>query len=618
MQKLCSSAIVEANDVLAPVGDGRAMERVECREGTPDTPEVITELVQTCSSVTDYRILRDLLPGQLAALLGCRCVLLYQRVEETLQFASGSFDDKPGWSTALLTVAHINPIERQSDVPEAQAWRERRLICTPPERPTLLSTPLLYRQRVIGVLTTIHVPEEGQTAPGKHWSSSVFPLIEAVTSIVALLLENTRLLGRDRERIRELSLLNSISDQLHSSLYEREHIRQIVTQQASEIAHLDFCDVLEAHALQHAHVWLTPALFDLLLQHFQEQMSPDPLLLERPGNRNDSRIDAYLTHLAPNIKTFFAIPLTNGSLSGHQRSVLPGNGSSRTREGVQDGKIPGILVGGYCRAYKLRHEEVVLLQMLAHQVGTALENMRLMAEVEEEKRRLDRLASLGEMAANVAHEVRNPLASIKASMLMLRDDLSHDHASLPDEAQESVTVVLDEVERLDAIVRDLLSFARPRQLHCIRCNIAELCDRVLELLKNICLETHVAVRRIYEDVPPLWIDMGQMEQVLINLCTNAIQAMPDGGVLTVSCHKYNDDWIDIAIGDTGMGIPPQQAERIFQPFFTTKAHGIGLGLAITRRLVEDHGGSIHVEGQPGSGATIIVRLPARSNMPDVD
>ena len=584
------------------------MERVECREETPDTPGIIAALVQACSSATDYRILRDLLPGHLAALLGCRCVLLYLRVEETLQFASGSFDDKPGWSTALLTVAHINPIAPQSDVPEACAWRERRLICTPPEQPVQLCAPLLYRQHVIGALTVIHVPEEGKILPRKHWPASAFPLIEATASIVALLLENMRLLERDRERIRELSLLNSISDQLHSSLYEREHIRQIVTQQASEIAHLDFCEVLEAHALPPAHAWLTPCFFDLLLQHFREQSSSDPLLLERPGGRNGSRIDDYLARLPLDIKTFFAVPLISGRISEHQPDLSWGLSQPGKGKSGQCRSVPGILVGGHYRAYKLRHDEVVLLQMLAYQVGTALENMSLMAEVEEEKRRLDRLASLGEMAANVAHEVRNPLASIKASMLMLRDDLTHYHIPDSDETQESVTVVLAEVERLDAIVRDLLLFARPRQLHRITYDIAELCDRVLDLLKNMCLEANVVVRRTYEDVSPLWIDVGQIEQVLINLCMNAIQAMPDGGVLTVACSK-NNDGIDIAISDTGMGIPPQQAERIFQPFFTTKAHGIGLGLAISKRLVEDHGGSIRVAEDTGNGAAIIVYLP---------
>jgi signal transduction histidine kinase len=590
------------------------MEQVECREETPDIPEIIAALVQACSSVTDYRTLRDLLPGQLAALLGCRCVLLYLRVEETLQFTSGSFDDKPGWSTALLTVAHINPIALQSDIAEARAWRERRLICTPSERPVQLSAPLLYRQQIIGVLTAIHVPEEGEIRPGKHWPASDFPLVEAIASIVALLLEDAHLLERERERIRELSLLNSISDQLHGSLYEREHIRQIVTRQACEIAHLDFCEVLEAHALPQTHAWLTPDFFNLLLQHFREQSSPDPLLLERPGDGNDSRIDDCLARLPLDIKTLFAIPLISGCISGHRPGLVrdtsqPGKGKSR--------QIPGILVGGYYRAHKLRHEQVVLLQMLAHQVGTALENMSLMAEVEAEKRRLDRLASLGEMAANVAHEVRNPLASIKASMLMLRDDLVHYHIPPSDETQESVTVVLEEVERLDAIVRDLLLFARPRQLHHIKCDIAELCDRVLDLLKSICLEANVVVRRIYEDVPPLWVDVGQIEQVLMNLCMNAIQAMPDGGVLAVSCHKH-DDGIDIVISDTGVGIPPQQAERIFQPFFTTKAHGIGLGLAISKRLVEDHGGSIHVAEHSGNGTTIIIYLPARRNLPQIN
>jgi signal transduction histidine kinase len=601
---------------VAPVGE-YFMEQMECREETPDTPGIIAALVQACSSATDYRTLRDLLPGHLAALLRCRCVLLYLRMEETLQFASGSFDDKPGWSTALLTVAHINPIALQSDVPEAHAWRARRLICTPQEQPVQLSAPLLYRQHVIGVLTAIHVHEEGDILPRKHWPASVFPLIEATASIVALLLENMRLLERDRERIRELSLLNNISDQLHGSPYEHEHIRRIVTRQASEIAHLDFCEMLEAHTLSPTHAWLTPDLFNLLLQHFQAQSSSDPLLLERPGGGNDSRIDDYLVRLPLDIKTFFAVPLISGRIPGHRSGLMRASGQTGKGGCGQGRQVPGILVGGHYRAYKLRHEEVVLLQMLAHQVGTALENMSLMAEVEEEKRRLDRLASLGEMAANVAHEVRNPLASIKASMLMLRDDLTHYHIPTSDETQESVTVVLEEVERLDAIVRDLLLFARPRQLHRITCDIAELCDRVLDLLKNTCLEANVVVRRTYEDVPPLWIDVGQIEQVLINLCMNAIQAMPDGGELTVSCSK-NDDGVDIAISDTGMGISPQQARRIFQPFFTTKAHGIGLGLAISKRLVEDHGGSIRVAEDTGNGAAVIVYLPARRNSPQID
>src|SRR5262249_51237070 len=155
------------------------------------------------------------------------------------------------------------------------------------------------------------------------------------------------------------------------------------------------------------------------------------------------------------------------------------------------------------------------------------------------------------------------------------------------------------------------------------CNIAQLNDRVLQFIQSRCDESHVAVHRVYSRVPAIRVDEGQIEQVLLNIYMNALQAMPDGGVLTISCHVLTGEctsqsaevgqyvystaphcdccqvgtpsWLEISVSDTGSGIPPEQLERIFQPFFTTRAHGIGLGLAITRRLVEDHGGYIRAE-----------------------
>jgi len=236
--------------------------------------------------------------------------------------------------------------------------------------------------------------------------------------------------------------------------------------------------------------------------------------------------------------------------------------------------------------------------------------------LEEEKRRLDRLAALGEMAANVAHEVRNPLASIKTSVQLLLDDLaksSNNPAIFNDEesrveAQESVSIVLKEVERLDAIVRELLMFAKPRQLYRTPCNLLELSDRVLRMIQTQYEEAGIVVNRSYQPVPTLRVDVAQIEQVLMNLYLNAVQAMPDGGVLSISCQEI-PDWIEIIVSDTGVGISPDQLEHIFQPFFTTKAHGIGLGLPISRRLVEDHHGYMFVESQFGYGTTITVRYP---------
>ena len=159
----------------------------------------------------------------------------------------------------------------------------------------------------------------------------------------------------------------------------------------------------------------------------------------------------------------------------------------------------------------------------------------------------------------------------------------------------------------------------------------------LQIMQAQCTEMGVVVHRVYHNVPLVQVDMAQIEQVIFNLYMNAVQAMPDGGVLTVSCqvvpgtmtskniqhekdialafdepigvYSEQQNWLELSVSDTGAGIAPDQLKRIFQPFFTTKAHGIGLGLPITRRLVEDHHGHLLVESQPGFGTTISVRLP---------
>lgn len=663
---------------------------------TLDTPAIISALLDEWSAVTDYRTLRDSLPRRLAHLLKCRCIVFYQRIGETLQFASGSFDDIPGWSAALLSVVHINPIELNSDLPEARACSNHRamLAVTKHAAPMLAAVPLLYRQRAIGVLVAFRSTDDAQPQH-RHavtdeltladppnsltacWSEADLPALEAVAGVVALLLENTRLLERDRQRIHELALLNSIANQLHYVGYKPDRVYNIVVQRTKEITAVDLCTLIIQNASSETDPWLTPAARDMLFERFSKQREGHnpPLLLERPG---DAQSIELLRHLPTNIKTFFAFPLimNESMLHSHEHGLIR-TGLPHERGNISGTKVLGIVVGAYFKTWKLRREELVLLQVLSNQASAALENIHLLAEVvearnearkllrqvlddvasmqrmEEEKRRLDRLASLGEMAASVAHEVRNPLASIKTSMQMLKDDLGEANTGqmnsedgkvwIYEDAQESVTVVLQEVERLDAIVRDLLLFARPRQLHCVLCNLAELSDHVLQVMKSQCAAEGVSVQKVYDDVPPVYVDVAQMEQVLFNLYTNALQAMSDGGVLTVSCRIVSAEqkalqfaspatelslhvgtpmgignmqqcWFELAVSDTGTGIAVEQLKRIFQPFFTTKAHGIGLGLPITRRLIEDHRGHLLVVSQPGQGTTFSVCLP----LADVD
>ncbi|MBA2395745.1 MAG: hypothetical protein H0V70_23715 [Ktedonobacteraceae bacterium] len=626
--------------------------------------EIVRALLNEFGASTEYRVLRDRLPQSLATLLRCRCVLLYQKMSETLQLVAGSFAEEPGWSASLLAIAHINPINLNGAGPEACAWRERHMVMEPKDHPTLVALPLMYRHRGIGVMVALRVRDDGRGDCAETWAAEETSGLDVIADVVALLLENTRLLERDRERIHELSLLNSISNQMSDAMYERERLQNIIMQRTKEISLADRCALIEPGQLDIAISWLTPALCELVLQHFHGQQAP--LMIERPGEGSDPFIAACLQQLSPEVKTFFAFPLVSS-----QEMV------GRDVETVQDvvPELLGIIVGAYHHIWKLRREEVVLLQVFSNQASAVLKNIQLMASIyrlEQEKRRLDRLAVLGEMAANVAHEVRNPLASIKTAMQMLGDELISSpvlqpiHTSsmtdpgmypdvhggqpvifnMPAGALESIDVVLKEVERLDTIVRELLQFARPRHLHRSCCSITELSDRVLHLLQRQFREASVIVRRMYTPVPLLRVDIAQMEQVLLNLYMNALQAMPDGGVLTIACQliargqvlhearavevavpcdarlmgrhvqtREESSWLELTVSDTGLGIAPDHVERIFQPFFTTKAHGIGLGLAITRRLVEDHGGYIRVEGHFGYGATLFVRLPL---LPDDD
>ncbi|MEO8971156.1 MAG: ATP-binding protein [Ktedonobacteraceae bacterium] len=636
-------------------------------------PTLVTTLLNEFSAVTDYRTLRDTLPGRLTSLLKCRCVIIYLRMDGTLQFASGTFDDTPGWSTSLLTVAHINPIDIHSSVPEAVAWKTRHAVFSSPGGSTssLVALPLIYRQHTIGVLVayrntdtipsllTTDIESKASSASEACWSENDGAALEAIAGIVALLLENTRLLERDRERIHELSLLNNISIQLSHSMYEFERMHRIVIQRSKEISRADLCELLQPEVSPQTSSWVSPELHTLLFSRFSKQQDTQssPLLIERSGDETTSE---YLNHLPAHMKTFFAIPLFFSAASFNAVSngdMGKANSSNSNRNDTA--KVLGVIVGAYYQAWKMRREELVLLQVLASQTSTMLENMHLLKDVmearnharkllrqvledqrqkelmEEEHRRLDRLASLGEMSANVAHEVRNPLASIKTSMQILKDDLA-DEENNSEEAQESVAIVLQEVERLDAIVRDLLLFARPRQLYAVPCNLIALSDHILHMMNGQCRAAGVTVERRYHDIPLIHVDSAQMEQVLFNLYMNALQAMPDGGILTITCQVvaippayrkkssssqpvafgipigvYTDkqDWLELSVIDTGTGIKPEQLGHLFQPFFTTKAHGIGLGLPITRRLVEDHRGHLLVESQPGSGATFSVRLP---------
>jgi two-component system, NtrC family, sensor histidine kinase PilS len=221
-----------------------------------------------------------------------------------------------------------------------------------------------------------------------------------------------------------------------------------------------------------------------------------------------------------------------------------------------------------------------------------------------------RLAAVGEMAAGIAHEIRNPLASMSGSIQILRQELP-----LSSEQEQLMDIVLRESERLNTTIRSFLAYARPQRFQIERFDLRRALNDTTLLLRNSAdvLEQH----QISVDVPPteLWYeaDEGQIKQIVWNLATNGLRAMPHGGRLhLVGAVEPSMDGVVLTVSDEGIGIPPEELDALFQPFHGTFAKGSGLGLAIVHRIVSDYSGEIRVSSQPGAGTTVSVRLPARA------
>lgn len=215
----------------------------------------------------------------------------------------------------------------------------------------------------------------------------------------------------------------------------------------------------------------------------------------------------------------------------------------------------------------------------------------------------DRLASLGELSAGLAHEINNPLASIKGAVQVMRDGMENPAH------KETLTRIDGELTRMTKTINNLLNYARPQPLQARETDLSEVLDNAFFLVGKPMEEKRIEIdKRIPKGLPMLRLDREQMTQVFVNLFLNAIQAMSFGGRLGVNV-KAVQGLTEVRVSDTGPGIPPEHFQKIFEPFFTTKSKGTGLGLAIARRIVKAHGGELSVDRRPEGGTVFKVQLP---------
>jgi two-component system sensor histidine kinase PilS (NtrC family) len=305
-------------------------------------------------------------------------------------------------------------------------------------------------------------------------------------------------------------------------------------------------------------------------------------------------------------------------------NVLIFNRAAERITGIRKGSIIGQRIDSVLPFFKFpfsegRKEDIIIVEGVQKIIGLGISTLRGIDEstkgfivifqdltqlkrLETEMKQKEKWAAIGELSSNIAHEIRNPLASLKGSIEMLKEDSVSKNYK-----KRLMEIALNEMERLDRIITDFLTYSRPTPPEFKRFELHSMLDETIELLKNV-EQNNISINKKYTGRLEVDADPQKMRQVFWNLGINSIEAMPEGGELIISTRNM-DRYVEIIFKDFGAGIDGKNIEKIFYPFFTTKENGTGLGLAIAYRIIEEHNGRINVNSSPGVGTTFEIILP---------
>ncbi|MCC3358448.1 ATP-binding protein [Bacillus sp. REN16] len=246
---------------------------------------------------------------------------------------------------------------------------------------------------------------------------------------------------------------------------------------------------------------------------------------------------------------------------------------------------------------------ILLLALIAYiLLNRFYSYIKALTETHEELRNKEKLAFVGQLATTIGHEIRNPLASLKGFTQLQREKHKEDDLQY--------SIMEQEIDRIDSILNDLLVIGKPRQIQVAHSNLKEFLEYVISIIEQSEQGKSIEVElKVDDSFPPVECDEKQMKQVFLNLIKNGFESMPEGGKLTIEGSRVADNQVSIRICDEGLGIPKDVQEKLFQPFFTTKDYGTGLGLMVSKKIIEEHHGKIEIESKEGKGTKVEILMP---------
>lgn len=320
-------------------------------------------------------------------------------------------------------------------------------------------------------------------------------------------------------------------------------------------------------------------------------------------------------------KTLLNIPESSEVFSfftDREKEVLQRIGAVIVYPFVSMNQVKGLVVLGEKESGNYNPDELRLLSILFEQASFAFENSLLYMQQRERASKMyraDRLATLGELAAGAAHEIRNPLTSIRSTIQYLKNRITdHEDKSMAED-------LINEVDRINDIIQGMLSFAKPVELRIEETDFYQLISQTIRMVKNSAEKKGIKLELDFDsDCKIIFVDTGQIKQVLINILMNAVQAIQKpAGIIKISVRGLTSEYkpLDrntfylIEIRDNGPGIPQNLLEKVFDPFYTTKQEGTGLGLSITYSIINRHRGDIEIQSELGKGTIVKIKLPGR-------